>query len=77
MSHESGDAVLALKVLFDELCIHLASKDLLTQHEYEGLFASSVLKLEMSDSPNTDGAIMFLRDAAPPSAGLRASDPKN
>ncbi|MBB3974747.1 hypothetical protein [Hansschlegelia beijingensis] len=77
MSHESGDAVLALKVLFDELCIHLASKDLLTQHEYEGLFASSVLKLEMADSPNTEGAIMFLRDAAPPSAGLRSSDPKN
>lgn len=75
MTHEPSDAVLALKMLFDELCIHLASKDMLTQHEYDGLFASSVLKLQNLDSPNTDGAVQFLREISPLTASLRKTPP--
>lgn len=71
MAHEPSDVVLGLKMLFDELCIHLASKDLLTQHEYDGLFASSLLKLRSIDSPNTEGAAQFLREVSPLSAKLR------
>lgn len=69
MEHKSGDAVLGLRMLFDELCIHLASKDLLTQHEYEGLFANAVLKLETGDQSGA-GAARFLRASAPTSAQL-------
>ncbi len=75
MDGDTNEAVLALGALFDQLCVHLAGRGLLTQHEYDGLFASSILKLEAAGFPSDHNALKFLRQLAPASSALRESSP--